>query len=184
MSNEGIDSIVDRVLGGDVDAYEAIVRAYQQAVWKVVAAMLFNTQRTEDLVQQTFIKAFQQLHRYQRGRDFGAWIKEIARNEVRQELRRCAREGRRLEIYQAQLLQTYEESPQLTPEGGLEEALQQCLHHLPPTSAKLVELRYRVALNFGEIASVFGRTVEATRQQLARIRISLRECIEKHLAQL
>jgi RNA polymerase sigma-70 factor (ECF subfamily) len=169
MSNREIDSIVARVLGGDVDAYEAIVSGYQQEVWKVVAAMLYDAQRTEDLVEQTFIKAFQQLHLYQRGRDFGAWIKEIARNEVRQEFRRSAREGNRFEIYQAQLLQTYEESLHPRPEDGLDEALQQCLQKLPPTSAKLVELRYQAALNFGEIASVFGRTVDATRQQLAQI---------------
>ena len=54
----------------------------------------------------------------------------------------------------------------------------------PSLVAKLVELRYRSALNFGEIAAIVGRTVEATRQQLARIRLSLRDCIEKHLASL
>ena len=53
MNKPEIDSIVARILGGDIDAYEAIVSSYQQEVWKVVAAMLLNAQRTEDLVEQT-----------------------------------------------------------------------------------------------------------------------------------
>ena len=92
MKKQELDDVLTRVLGGHVDAYEAIVRAYQSEVWKVVSAMLFNGQRTEDLVQQTFINAYQHIHRYQLGRDFGIWLKEIARNEVRQELRRRMRE--------------------------------------------------------------------------------------------
>jgi RNA polymerase sigma-70 factor (ECF subfamily) len=178
------DSVLAQVLGGDIDAYEGIVRGYQQEVWKVVAAMLLNAQRTEDLVQQTFISAFQHLHRYEKGRDFGAWLKEIARNEVRQEIRRCARENRRLECYHHHLLQTYEAPPNSSLDDSLEQALQECTQKLPPAWSKLVELRYQSALNFGAIAAAVGRTVAATRQQLARVRLSLRECIENHLARL
>lgn len=184
MSTTETESTITRVLGGDIDAYEAIVRAYQQEIWKVVAAMLLNAPKTEDLVQQTFIDAYQHLHRYERGRDFGVWLKEIARNQVRQEIRRRTREDHRLEVYHAHLLESYE-APSASPkELQFEEALTECAQKLPPSSAKLVELRYRSALNFAEIATIVGRTVEATRQQLARIRLSLRECIEKHLAKV
>jgi RNA polymerase sigma-70 factor (ECF subfamily) len=183
MTSTESDNIVNRVLAGDIDAYEAIVRGYQQDVWKVVAAMLFHTQKTEDLVEQAFINAFQQLHRYQQGRDFGAWIKEIARNQVRQEIRRCQREDRRMEIYHPHLEQTYAAASSTPREDLLDEALAECTSELPASSLKLVELRYHTALNFGQIAVLVGRTVEATRQQLARVRLALRECIEKRLAQ-
>jgi RNA polymerase sigma-70 factor (ECF subfamily) len=184
MTNTEIDNILSRVLAGEVDAYEAVVRWYEQDVWKVVAAMLFNTQKTEDLVEQSFINAFQHLHQYQRGRDFGAWIKEIARNQVRQEIRHCLREDRRMELYHAHLEQTYALSSSTTTEALLDEALAECTAKLPPSSSKLLDLRYNAALDFGEIASRIGRTVEATRQQLARIRLILRECIETRLAQI
>jgi len=178
------DSIVVRVLGGEIDAYEAIVRAYQQEVWKVVAAMLFDAQRTEDLVQKAFINAYQHLHQYQRGRDFGVWLKEIARNQVRQELRRSAREDHRLEVYHTHLLHTYDAPATSALADALAEALRDCTQMLPPASAKVVELRYQSGLNFGEIAALLGRTVAATRQQLARIRLALRDCLEKHPVKL
>jgi DNA-directed RNA polymerase specialized sigma24 family protein len=112
MNAAEINSIVDRVLRGEIDAYETIVRAYQREVWKVVTAMLFDARGAEDLVQRSFAE------------------------------------------------------------------------RLPPSSAKVLELRYVLGRNFGEIAALIGRTVEASRQHLARIRLSLRECIEKHLARL
>jgi RNA polymerase sigma-70 factor (ECF subfamily) len=183
MTTEETDNIVSRVLAGEVDAYEAVVCSYQQEVWKVVAAMLYNTLKTEDLVEQTFINAFQHLHKYQQGRDFGAWIKEIARNQVRQEIRRSSSEARRMEIYRAHLEQSYAEASSTQRETLLEEALAECTANLPSSSSQLLDLRYHSVLDFGEIASRIGRSVEATRQQLARIRLALRECIEKRIAQ-
>jgi len=182
MSNTAIDTIVDRVLAGEIDAYEIIVREHQLEVWKVIAAMLLNAERTEDLVQQTFVRAFHHLHRFQKGREFGPWIKEIARNEVRQEIRRWQRENRILETYHSHLLQDAETSNISDREAVLDEALAECAGKLAPGSAQLVELRYHAGLNFQEIATRIGRTIEATRQQLARIRLSLQECIEKRLA--
>jgi len=182
MTHPETEIFIERVLGGDADAYESIVRAYQQEVWKVVCAMLFDRQRTEDLVQQTFINAYRHLHRYRLGQDFGVWVKEIARNAVRQELRRHSREDRRLQLYRAHVLQTFDAPSASAPQEHLEEALRDCAKNLPPSSAQVVELRYQAGLGFAEIAARIGRTVQATRQHLARIRLSLRECIEKHLA--
>jgi RNA polymerase sigma-70 factor (ECF subfamily) len=101
---------------------------------------------------------------------------------VRQEIRRCLREDRRLELYYDQLAQTLEGRSNSGSEERREQALRECTQKLPASSAKLVELRYQSALDFGAIAAQVGRTVEATRQQLARIRLTLRECIEKQLA--
>jgi RNA polymerase sigma-70 factor (ECF subfamily) len=184
MNGTEINSVLARVLRGEIDAYEIIIRAYQREVWQVVTAMLFDTRAAEDLVQRSFISAYQHLHQYQPGRDFGAWLKEIARNHVRQELRRASREDIRLELYRNQVIQSSETTSGLSTEEALQEALRQCTEKLPPGSAKLVELRYALGRNFGEIATAIGRTLEATRQHLARIRLHLRECIEKKLAQL
>ena len=183
MNPTDTDRIVLRVLSGDIDAYAEIVHRYQNEVWKVVAALLLDNQKTEDLVQQAFVNAYQHLHRYEPGRDFGPWIREIARNVARQEIRRRLREDRRMELY-------YNHWLALRDCGGeehdvqLTEALRRCEEKLPPEAVRLVELRYRAAQSFGEIAAALGRTVEATRQHLARIRVALRDCIQKQLAQL
>jgi RNA polymerase sigma-70 factor (ECF subfamily) len=182
MNTPETDSIVTRVLAGDLDAFELLVRSYQQEVWKVVSATLFNRQKAEDLVQTTFVNAYHHLDRYEAGRDFGAWLKEIARNEVRQEIRRSLREDRRLQLYQQQLVRDYDEPAESSQQALREEALSHCKERLPAASERLVSLRYDSGLNFEEIAARIGRNVEATRQQLARIRLALRECIKRQLS--
>jgi RNA polymerase sigma-70 factor (ECF subfamily) len=176
------DQIILRVLSGDIDAYAEIVRGYQHEVWKVVAALLLDTQRTEDLVQQSFIQAYQHLHRFQPGRDFAPWIKAIARNVVREQMRAQSREGRRLELYYNHWLQFYNAPASTERDELLREALENCAGKLPPAASEMIQLRYHRALSFSEIAATLGRTVEATRQALSRIRLALRDCIEKEIA--
>jgi len=176
------DRIVLRVLSGDLDAFAELVQAHQESVWRVVAAMLLDTQKTEDLVQQTFVNAYRHLDRFELGRDFESWIKAIARNLVRHELRTRWREDRRLELYRRHLLSAGDAPAAGEAEDRLAAALSACEQKLPAASAELVHLRYRQALDFSQIAARIGRTVEATRQQLARIRLALRDCIQKQLA--
>jgi RNA polymerase sigma-70 factor, ECF subfamily len=183
MNATDTERIVARVLSGELDAYAELVQAYQQDVWRVVAAILLDTQKTEDLVQQTFVNAYRHLDRFEPGRDFGRWLKEIARNLVRHELRTRWREDRRLELYRRHLLSASDAPAVTDAEERVAEALAGCERKLPAGAAKLVNLRYRQALDFGQISAQIGRTVEATRQQLARIRLALRDCIQKHPAQ-
>ena len=174
------DAIVLRVLRGDVDAYGELVRHHQEAVWRVVAAMLLNTQQTEELVHRAFLQAYQHLHRFRAGGDFAAWIKAIARNTVRQEIRQRSRTERKLTAYYNHWLAHAEMDAE--SEDRRPAALEECARKLPPSSAELVALRYERGLDFAAIAVALGRTVEATRQHLSRIRAALRDCIEKELA--
>jgi RNA polymerase sigma-70 factor (ECF subfamily) len=176
------DQIILRVLSGDIDAYAEIVRGYQHEVWKVVAAMLLDTQKTEDLVQQSFIQAYQHLHRFQPGRDFAPWIKAIARNIVREQIRGQLREGRRLELYYNHWLEFHGDPAATERDELVREALEDCARKLPPAASEMIQLRYHRALSFDEIAAALGRTVEATRQALSRVRLALRDCIERQLA--
>lgn len=178
-----MDSVVRNVLAGEVDAFALIVRQYQKSVWQVVVYALRDRAATEDMVQQVFVSAFKALDSYQPGRDVGKWIRGIARNAVRQEIRRRVREDRRLGHYEARL------SAMAGVDGAWEErqarmrnAVDACRKLLAPAAAEAVQLRYDLALEFGEVACRLGRTVEATRMFLSRIRETLRLCVEKRMA--
>jgi RNA polymerase sigma-70 factor (ECF subfamily) len=183
MIGAPVDQIIEQVLAGDVEAYADLVRRYQREVWKVVTAMLHSAKVTEDLVQQSFVNAYLHLAQYQRGSDFGFWIKSIARNLVRQELRSRSRETRRMEIYRKHLVDRFKDDDTATRrEAMLRDALTKCREKLPEHSADVLDLRYAKAMSFEEIASGLGRTVEATRQLLSRVRLLLRDCIERGMA--
>jgi RNA polymerase sigma-70 factor (ECF subfamily) len=169
--------LVGRVLDGDTERYADLVRAHQKEVWKVVCAGIGDFKTAEELVHQTFVNAYLRLDRFDRSADFGVWLKAIARNLVRQELRTRVREGRLLELYGARLEEASEER-----EDRVAEALQECRKKLPERGAETLDLRYGQALGFEAIARSLGKTVEAARQHLQRLRLQLRDCIRKRLA--
>jgi RNA polymerase sigma factor (sigma-70 family) len=187
MTEEPIDHIVERVRAGEVDAYAEVIRSYQHVVWRIASFALQDVGATEDLVQQVFVNAYECLEQYQRGRDFGAWLRTIARNQVRKQLRQSSRDERKLRRYHAYLTARFEEDEAHAVEAdqreeSLREALQRCREQLSAPATEALSLRYEQAKGFDVIAKALGRTVAATRQLLSRTRLALRQCIEKRMA--
>lgn len=170
---------IRRVKAGEIEAYAHIVRHHQRDVWRVVASALRDAEGSEDLAQQAFINAYMKLDTYQEGADFGAWIRTIARNLVRNELRRRGREDHRMRHYHRWLAARHENAAEAErAERELSQALRRCREELAPTAARALELRYEQGEDFGAIAAELGRTVAAARQLLQRVRAALRRCVD------
>lgn len=181
MEAEAIDSVIERVRAGDIAAYGEIVRAYQHDIWRVTAFALGGPDVTEDLVQQAFVIAYRRLDRYERGRDFGAWLRGIARNLARDQVRKRAREDARMKRY-LHHLEARSVDDADDREARLCAALRACREELSATAREALSLRYDEGCDFGAVAAAMGRTVAGARQLLQRTRLSLRHCIEGRLA--
>lgn len=171
--------LIATVRSGRHDAFAELVRRYQGEVWKVVAGMLSGVRRSEDLVQQVFIEAFFALDSFDTTREFGPWIRTLARNEVRQHLRKIEREGRRLDIYQQQLLTHLADAEADARQAAREARLADCLEKLDGPVAEAVRSRYEGGQSFSEIGARLQRSAEAVRVMIARARVLLRDCIER-----
>jgi len=179
MSAE-IDQALGAVRAGRVEAYAVVMRRYQQEVWRIVAFALRDIEATEDLVQRVFIRAYFKLDGFEPGGDFGAWVRAIARNLVREELRRGEREERRLRVYHQHLAaRLADDAAAGEREERLRAALADCRGQLSGDAERALAMRYEQDLGFETIARELGRTVAAARQMLARVRLSLRQCIEE-----
>jgi RNA polymerase sigma-70 factor (ECF subfamily) len=78
---EDSDSVaVARVKAGDGDAYRALVDRHSRGVFRLAYRMTGNEQDAEDVVQETFLRAYRQLHRYEARASFGTWLYRIASN--------------------------------------------------------------------------------------------------------
>jgi RNA polymerase sigma-70 factor (ECF subfamily) len=78
---EDSDSVaVARVRAGDGDAYRALVDRHSRIVFRLAYRMTGNEQDAEDVVQETFLRAYKQLHRYESRASFGTWLYRIASN--------------------------------------------------------------------------------------------------------
>ncbi|MFW5845496.1 MAG: RNA polymerase sigma factor [Planctomycetota bacterium] len=174
--------LVRRCLAGDLSSFEALVRRHQLAVWTVVTAMLWNRSLIEDLVQETFLQAFASLERYEPEQSFSPWIKQIARNQVREHLRRNQREHEHRERLQDLFLRLEEER---SAEAGADEewlaALQECRQELPARSRSMLDDYYRRGLSCSEIARLMRCTPAAVQKALSRVRQALRLCIHQRV---
>jgi len=74
--------LVQAALAGDLEAYDALVRGCQERVYATVYHMTANHEDAHDLVQETFIKAYQSLASFRGGSSFYTWVYRIAVNKT------------------------------------------------------------------------------------------------------
>ncbi|MBA4186617.1 MAG: hypothetical protein C0467_01225 [Planctomycetaceae bacterium] len=178
------DQFVRAVLAGDTAAFAGLVRLYESDLWRIAAVMLRGRGATENMVQQAFIDAYAHLDQYQLGTDFGAWIRTVARNRLRKELRTASREERRLAVYREQLAERLR-AEGLDPHDDADlyiAALRGCREDLPERDSTLIQMRYEKGWSFETIAARQGQTQEAVQRMISRIRVRLRACIEGKLS--
>lgn len=89
---------IARIRDGDLDAYEAVVRQYQGMLLGYAANRLPGIDAAQEVVQLTFIRAYEELAEYQPERDFGVWLCVICKHFILTELERQRRELRNLEM--------------------------------------------------------------------------------------
>jgi RNA polymerase sigma-70 factor (ECF subfamily) len=177
-----VNELIRRVLAGETALFGVIVRTYSPDVLRVVILMLADRVLTENVVQQTFVNVYEHLHEFRQGEDFGRWVRAIARNLVRDELRRSARERGRMARYRSYLLSKFSSDDQAEKrEQLLADALTTCRGKLNALAARALRLRYEEEMPFNEVAAAIGRSPEATRQIVTRARMALRLCMQEQM---
>jgi RNA polymerase sigma-70 factor (ECF subfamily) len=74
--------LVEKARGGDMGAYDALIRRYQERIYATVYHMTSNHEDANDLTQESFIKAYQALKSFKGGSSFYTWIYRIAVNKT------------------------------------------------------------------------------------------------------
>jgi RNA polymerase sigma-70 factor (ECF subfamily) len=129
---------IERSLTGDTEAYAALVAEYQKMIHALAFRLTGSFEDAEDLAQETFLRAFQQLDTFRRESKFSTWLCQIAVNTG---LNWRKREQRRHEIHTQWAENTAVESDQ--PAGfpdELSRRVQSALDRLPPKQRAAVVL--------------------------------------------
>jgi RNA polymerase sigma-70 factor (ECF subfamily) len=73
-------ALVERVRAGDSSAFDSLVRAYMQHAYRMAYRVVGHREDAEDLVQESFLAAYQYLESFDTGRPFGPWLTRIVMN--------------------------------------------------------------------------------------------------------
>ena len=179
-----IDDCLKRVLQGEREAFEIVVRQYERPLRAWLAVQAPPGVDVDEIAQQTFIAVFTRLNEYELGTNFVAWLFTIARYQLKTETTRLRRIADYHTRYAPDLLQReLERHDDELPEMWLVrvESLQKCLDTLGDSLRQYVNWRYREEIPLEEMARRSGRSVTAIKKQLWLVRQKLQHCIEKRI---
>jgi RNA polymerase sigma-70 factor (ECF subfamily) len=161
--------IIGRVLGGDREAFSALVDAYKEPVFRLAFWMTGSTQDADDLTQESFLRAFQSLKRFRAGERFFPWLYTVSLNVIRNHLRKA--KALREDSAGDKTLEAID--PRDDPAEaamGQERGrrLQGYLLRLPVPVREVLVLRFYEELSFEDIASVTGDTLSSAKMKVYR----------------
>lgn len=160
---------------GDQDAFAELVYNYQDAVYNLTYRMLGERSEAEDAAQETFLRAYLHLYRYDADRSFKTWLLSIASNHCIDRLRKRRIRWMSLDdplpSESALALSSNEPTPEewsLSSERG--QSIQRLLEELAPEYRAAVILRYWYDYSYIEIAQTLETTESAIKSRLFRAR--------------
>ena len=162
--------------------FEVLVLEHHVRVRAFVRSLGVERDWVDDIAQEAFMVAFREWTSFDPSRDFGKWVRGIAANLVRNEIRKRARQQRILhaELTHALLSRQHDAADDVRPIRLA--AVRACLARLSPNHRAILEGRYRDGLSATELAALVGKSADAVRQVLTRIRRDLRACVELRTA--
>jgi len=176
---EDVD-LVRRALDGDGVAFERLVERYQGRLFALARNYTKNPVEIEDIVQDTFLKAYSRLDSFQHQSSFYTWIYRIATNTVLDHLKRCGRSPvQAVEDPEVVGSSDAERGP-LRPdarlaEGEIAEITHAVLAELPEIFRTVLVLREFEEMAYQDIASVLGISIGTVESRLFRARAKFKQ---------
>ena len=180
-------SLVGQTLAGDSTAFDQLYRAYQAKIYSTVANRTGYGADLDDLVQITFMRAYQGLSGFRGEAAFSTWLTQIAINVCTTHLR--TRQVRRngLSIVQepeTQLRNSWEPFRFKTPEEMLQkkerdEMVHDKIRQLPPHHRKAVQMRYIKGRSYDEIATELDIPIGTVKTWLFRAHKKLKKLVQE-----
>ncbi len=165
---------------GDNDAFARLVEAYQTPVYNLCYRMLGEAEVAEDAAQETFLKAFQHLSRYDNNRSFATWVLSIAAHDCIDRLRR-----RRFIAFSLDDNREEDDAETEWPDGNAidpeneairreeQRLIHRSLQSLEPADRAAIILRYWHQASEVEIAEALSLSTPAVKSRLYRARRQL-----------
>jgi RNA polymerase sigma-70 factor (ECF subfamily) len=172
--------LVERFLEGERAAFRVLVERYQARLLNFIYRTIGDRDRAEDLVQETFIRVYRHLHRFDRSKKFSTWIYTIASNLAKNELRNRSRNP--LVLFQSikknweadhrplQWEDNTQRPDDLYRKRHLRDVIEKAVEELPEHHRVVFVLRELEGKTYEEIAEITGVNLGTVKSRLNRAR--------------
>ncbi|MEQ8847473.1 sigma-70 family RNA polymerase sigma factor [Botrimarina sp.] len=159
-----------------------LIIKHRGKLYGYILACVRNHHDAEEVFQEVSVGIVGSFHKLRCPDEFLPWAMEIARRQVFSFFRK----SKRPMVYDSELVGVLAEAAGRNLDSTevnqqRDAALRRCVEQLPPRSREVLQLRYGESFaGVDQIAEHLGRSMAATYGVLKRIRINLRECVERH----
>jgi RNA polymerase sigma-70 factor (ECF subfamily) len=185
-SQTGIDEavLVSQAREGDITAFSELVRRYEGKIFRLAQHITQNREDAEDVLQETFMKAYEHLDQFKGDSKFYTWIVRIAVNQALMKLRRRKTDksvslDEQIDTGEDTIVRevaAWDEDPeQRFSRDELGEILDTAVQSLDPPYRSVFVLRDIEEMSTEETAEALGLSVPAVKSRLLRARLQLRE---------
>lgn len=169
--------LVDKARRGDQAAWEALVRAHQQAVFRLAYLLVADPVEAEDIAQEAFLRAYLALARYDSSRPLRPWLLQIAANLARNRRRSLGRYLHALGRWRRAENNPVKGVEQAAGERLQASLLHQAVQRLPLSDQQVIYLRIFLELPVEEAALAMEAAPGTVKSRLSRALARLRTLI-------
>lgn len=173
------EEIADRVLAGEIELYEIIMRRYNQRLYRITRAILRNDAEAEDAMQSAYVRAYERLAQFARRAPFSAWLTKIAVHEALARRHHYQRTEELEAMFPSEaddVLKSGDESPeQKASSAEMKRLLERAILALPDDYRTIVMMRDIEEMSTAETALALEITEDNVKVRLHRARALLRK---------
>jgi RNA polymerase sigma-70 factor (ECF subfamily) len=166
----GVDKTME-----EVEAFESLVRNYQNMVFSVSARIVGNLGDAEDITQEVFIKAYDKFNELQNSSTVGGWLKTVATNLSINHLNRYRARWRFFSEQEHPIEIAIED----TPKSDRQELVEAAIRKLPDAQRVPLVLFHFQEMSYDEIASNLGISLSKVKSDIFRGREALKKFLSK-----
>lgn len=186
----GDETLVRLARARDEAAVRTLTRRYNRRLFRVARSILRNDGEAEDVVQETYVRAFTGLDMFRGDASFSTWLTRIAMNEALGRLRRrrptvdwesYGENRTQAEIINFPLSAASSDPERTMAHGEIRAVLERAIDELPDSFRAVFVARIIEGMSVEETADLFGLRTETVKTRLHRARMQLRDTLEEQL---
>ena len=166
--------LIRRSQSGDTRAYDALVSHYLGRVISIAWGIVRNAQDAEDLAQEAFVSAYQNIGRFRTGEPFGPWISRIVTNRALDVMKHRTR-VRHVELVDNEPANRRDQADVNAASRDIARRIDTALDELPEMQRLVARLHLVDELDHQEIAAITGLSDGTVRSHLSLARTKLKQ---------